>query len=68
MTKDSEHPFFRPLWRRIALVAFCLVWAGIEFAMDSPTWGMIMLGFSAYAAWQYLFSYAPPPVDADKKE
>jgi len=68
LTKDTEHPFFRPLWRRIALVAFCLIWAAIEFATNSPTWGMIMLGFSAYAAWQYLFRYAPPPLDADKKE
>ncbi|TIM59821.1 MAG: DUF3329 domain-containing protein, partial [Mesorhizobium sp.] len=25
--KDSEHPFFRPLWRRVAIVAVCLVWA-----------------------------------------
>ncbi|RVD37518.1 DUF3329 domain-containing protein, partial [Mesorhizobium sp. M4A.F.Ca.ET.020.02.1.1] len=30
--KDYEHPFFRPLWRRIAVVAVCLAWSVIEFA------------------------------------
>ncbi|TIX41291.1 MAG: DUF3329 domain-containing protein, partial [Mesorhizobium sp.] len=25
--KNSEHPFFRPLWRRVAVVAVCLVWS-----------------------------------------
>ena len=28
--KDVDHPFFRPLWRRIALVAVCLGWAGLH--------------------------------------
>ncbi|TIU39371.1 MAG: DUF3329 domain-containing protein, partial [Mesorhizobium sp.] len=25
--KDYEHPFFRPLWRRIAVVVVCLIWS-----------------------------------------
>ena len=28
--KDSEHPFFRPLWRRIALVVFCVGLGGVR--------------------------------------
>jgi len=61
--KDTEHPFFRPLWRRIALVAACLAWAALEFYGGSQTWGMIALAFGAYGAYQFLFRYQPPPDD-----
>ena len=71
--KNSDHPFFRPLWRRIAIVAVCLVWAAIEFATGTPFWGTLALAFAAYGAWQFLFAYKPvqtaepeasPPEDA----
>lgn len=73
MVKDSEHPFFRPLWRRIALVALCLFWAGIEFATGTPFWGMIALGAAAYGVWQFFYAYKPisedaPSTPADPKE
>jgi hypothetical protein len=72
MMKDSEHPFFRPLWRRIAIVAVCLVWAGIEFATGTPFWGVIALGATAYGIWQFFYAYKPesedPPTPAEPKE
>jgi len=66
--KDYEHPFFRPLWRRVAVVAVCVIWAGIEFASGTPFWGVIALGFVAYAVWQFFYLYKPaaeakPPVE-----
>lgn len=67
MIKDSEHPFFRPLWRRIAVLVVCLVWAAIEFGTGSPGWGVIALGFGGYAVWQFFFRYTPP-VEPDNKE
>lgn len=54
---DTQHPFFRPLWRRVALVAFCSGWAGLEFYMGHETWGWITLAIAAYAAWAFLISY-----------
>lgn len=57
--KDSEHPFFRPLWRRVAIVAACVFWAGLEYLGDSPTWAMIALGFAAYGFWQFFYIYKP---------
>lgn len=62
--KDVDHPFFRPLWRRIALVVACLGWAGLEFYGGSPNWGMIALAFAAYGAWQYLWLYKPSKDEA----
>ncbi len=58
--KDADHPFFRPLWRRIALVATCLLWAGLEFYGGSQNWGLIALAFAGYGAYQFLFRYQPP--------
>lgn len=51
--KDSEHPFFRPLWRRVAVVAVCVIWSIIEFATGTPFWGVIALGFAGYGVWQF---------------
>ncbi|MGN6536990.1 MAG: DUF3329 domain-containing protein [Mesorhizobium sp.] len=58
--KDADHPFFRPLWRRVVVVVVCLSWAGLEFYNGSQTWGLIALAFAAYGAWQYLWLYKPP--------
>ena len=64
--KNADHPFFRPLWRRIALVAGCLAWAGFEFYNGSRNWGLIALAFAAYGAWEYLWVYKPPQDGPDQ--
>ncbi|TGV63450.1 DUF3329 domain-containing protein, partial [Mesorhizobium sp. M00.F.Ca.ET.149.01.1.1] len=38
--KDYEHPFFRPLWRRIVVLAVCLLWSVTAFASGTPLWGV----------------------------
>jgi hypothetical protein len=58
--KDHEHPFFRPLWRRVAVTAVCAAWAAFEFAADSPGWGLVALGFTAYAVWQFFYLHRAP--------
>jgi len=70
LLKDYEHPFFRPLWRRIAVVVGCAVWAALEFYGGSSTWGLIALAFAAYGAWQFFYLYKPadettPPGDEE---
>jgi hypothetical protein len=57
--QNQDHPFLRPLWRRIVLVVICLGWAGLEYYGGSPTWAMIALAFAGYGAWQYLYLYKP---------
>ena len=66
--KDHEHPFFRPLWRRIAIIAVCAGWSVFEFWNGSSMWGWIAAAFTAYAAWQFLYLYKEPveqPQSAD---
>jgi hypothetical protein len=57
--RDFEHPFFRPLWRRIAVVAACAVWTAVEYAGGSSTWALIALAVTAYGAWQFFYLYKP---------
>ena len=71
--KDSEHPFFRPLWRRVAVVAVCIIWSIIEFTTGTPLWGTIALGFAGYAVWQFFYLYTPvdenkAPAESEPKE
>lgn len=67
MIKDSNHPFFRPLWRRIAVVAFCVAWAIFEFVTGTTLWAVIALAFAAYGIWQFFIIYDAsepvPPTD-----
>ena len=56
---DLNHPFFRPLWRRVAVVAVCLGWAGFELATGSPLWAVIFGGLGLYAAWGFFFAFDP---------
>ena len=56
---DTDHPFFRPLWIRILLVAICVGWGVLEFATASPFWGVLFLGLGAYAAWGFFFDVDP---------
>jgi hypothetical protein len=58
---NQDHPFFRPLWRRIALVAFCAAWAVFEAVNDQGFWMMIAGGMAVYGAWIYLIAYKPKP-------
>jgi len=61
---DLNHPFFRPLWRRIAIIAVCFGWGIFEFAMGAPFWGTLFLGLGVYCIWGFLFDFKP---DAENK-
>lgn len=62
MFKAPDHPFYRPLWRRIAIVVVAAVWTGLEVLRGGePTW-MIISGFIfLYAAWAFLIGWKEPP-------
>jgi hypothetical protein len=60
MANDRDHPWLRPLWRRVAIVVLCAVWSGIEFYSGQPFWGTLAGGMAVYAAWMYLLNYPKP--------
>ncbi len=68
MARGDDHPFLRPLWRRIALVAFCGAWAVFEYVTGSPGWALAAGAMTAYGAWLYLINYKPAPDPAETAE
>jgi hypothetical protein len=56
---DLDHPFFRPLWIRIATVAACLGWAALEIAAGAMVWAALFGGVGLYAAWRFFVTFNP---------
>lgn len=54
---DVMHPFFLPLWRRIATVAACLGWSLLEFAWGNPGWAALFGGIGLYCAHQFFVAF-----------
>ena len=51
---DFSHPFFRPLWRRVLIAAFCFGWAGFEILVaGSPVWALVFGGLGALGAYNF---------------
>lgn len=57
---DVQHPFFRPLWRRVAVVAVCLGWAGVELAAGEVFWAILFGAAGVYCAYQFFLVFDPP--------
>ena len=56
---DTDHPFFRPLWIRVLIVAAAGLWGLFEFATGNPFWAILFLGLAAYAAWGFFVDFNP---------
>ena len=55
---DRGHPFYRPLWRRIAIVAFTGTWALVEWLyLGNGIFKFLILGLFAYAVWVFLLTW-----------
>jgi hypothetical protein len=58
---DTNHPFYRPLWRRVALVGVTGAWACYEnFVGNDPMWMVLTGGIFVYAAWVFLIKWTDP--------
>ncbi len=60
---DPDHPFFRPLWRRLLVVGLCLAWALLEFSGGSTGWALLFLAIGLYSGWVLLVAWAPKDSD-----
>ncbi len=57
-----DHPFYRPLWRRIAIVASTAGWLAFELLVSgSGLWTALALGIFIYSAWTFLITWKDPP-------
>ena len=60
---DSDHPFFIPLWRRVAVTAFGGLWALYELTTGAPFWGVLIGGIAVYCFWAFFFAFNPREPD-----
>ena len=60
---DFNHPFFRPLWLRIAIVALCLLWAMVEASTGEMMWAMLFTAIGLYAAYGFFVTFKPREPD-----
>lgn len=57
-TGPNDHPFYRPLWRRVAIVASTVLWFAFEaFYVVDPLWMPIAGGVALYCVWTFLISW-----------
>jgi len=56
---DLDHPFFRPLWIRVVIVAVTLGWALFEFIAGAPTWGGLFGAIGLYVTYKFFFDFNP---------
>lgn len=59
---NIRHPFFNPLWRRVAMTASCVLWAGVEAYNGSWAWAALMMGIAAMAVYQFFLAWEDQPV------
>ncbi|WP_237153297.1 DUF3329 domain-containing protein [Oryzibacter oryziterrae] len=63
---DVDHPFYRPLWRRVVLVVALGVWTAIEtFVFRDSTWMIITGALFVYAALLFLVRWPHGSEKAD---
>ena len=54
---DPADPFYRPLWRRVAIVGVCLGWAAFEGWRGAFGWAAIAAALGLYAGYHLLLTY-----------
>jgi hypothetical protein len=59
---EQNSPFYRPLWRRIAITAVVALWLAIEvYYGGDGFWTVIAAGMLCYALWIFFLSWPKTP-------
>lgn len=49
---DFAHPFFKPIWRRVAVVCVCAFMALLELTNNAPVWAVIFAAMGGVSYWK----------------
>lgn len=55
--RESDRKFFEPLWRRVAVTAFCASWAAWELYNGEQFWALLAGALAAYCAWTFIIKF-----------
>lgn len=54
---ENDIIFFQPLWRRILVCVFCLIWSAIEWTSAEPFWGVMTGALAVYCYWRFIHNF-----------
>jgi hypothetical protein len=64
---ENQHPFYKPLWRRVAIVAVVVAWLGFELWQGSDgIWVAIAAAMLVYAVYTFFVSWPRDDQKPDK--
>ena len=61
---DVQLPFFKPLWRRVAVTAFCLGWAAVELSTGATFWAILFGAIGVFCFHQFFLAFDPKDEEA----
>jgi uncharacterized membrane protein YjjB (DUF3815 family) len=65
-SSEQKHPFYKPLWRRVVIVAVIAAWLALEIYRESESlWIMIAAAMLVYAVYTFFIAW---PKDAPKDD
>ena len=59
---EINHPFFLPLWRRIAIVLLVFGWAMFEFSNGAEIWSALFCALGVHCFWAFFISFDPDKI------
>jgi hypothetical protein len=64
---DLQHPFYKPLWIRVAVVGSCLGMTVLELSGGNVFWAILFGSVGVYAFHQFFIAFNPrDPEDGTK--
>lgn len=58
MANTADKQFFKPLWRRVAVVAILAAWLAFEAIFVGETMWIVIIGATlAYAVWTFFLGW-----------
>ena len=64
----NDQKFFKPLWRRVAVLAFIAVWTIVEFSMGETMWAIMVAAIGAYGFWIFIIRFDEDESSEDADE
>lgn len=57
-SREQQHPFYKPLWRRVAIVLVVAAWLAFELHQGSDAlWVAIAAGMLFYAVYTFFITW-----------
>jgi hypothetical protein len=57
-SKEQQHPFYKPLWRRIVIIVTIAMWLAFElYQGNSGLWIALAGGMLVYAVYTFLITW-----------